>query len=81
MYLRHFLKGGSLGDPPVLIRDPGDDTQDRKDPLQIPQQSGPPYGVNATKLINGAAVEIPSSGSRYCSVGNRGGGDICPLPP
>ena len=67
--LRHFLQGGSPGEPLVWIGDLVDDTQDREDPWRIPPQVGPPSGVNANNTVHGGTVLLPASG---CSNGSGG---------
>ena len=79
--LRHFLQGGSSGDPTVCLRDLGDYPQDMEKPQRIPPLIGPPYGGNASKVIHARAVGILSYGHSNVGGGNRLGGDIFPKPP
>ena len=78
--LRHFLQGGSSGDPPIWIGGIGDDPQDREDPQRITPKVGPQSGGNAAEFVHGRVVRIPASGRIHGGGGARGGGYIFPPP-
>ena len=81
MDLRHFLQGGSSGDPTVCLRDLGDDPQDREDPRRILPLSDQPYDGNESKKRNAGAVGIPTSGCCNVGSGDILVGYICTTPP
>ena len=75
--LRHFLQGGGSGDPPVWLRELGDNPKDREDPLRITEIVWP--SGNETEAVHGKEMVIPAYGQINGKCGDRECGCICPL--